>query len=112
MIEHIDENTSDGFHTFKELYEHRIVLFASLCLSWRALAWKSKLHSDGSSFEGWFVAGMNLPTGQITYHIPEIEWDDMFKEIKELERAPKWDGHTPNDVLTRLRLMAKTSDTP
>ena len=91
---------SDGYHTFNELYEHRHVLFANLCAVVDH-AWKSKLHSDGTAFEGWFIAGINKTPGhQITYHIPMKHWDLFKTEV--LERAPEWDGHTAADVLERL----------
>ena len=32
--------------------------------------------------------------------IIEPYWD-MFK-VKELEKAPKWDGHTPTDAINRI----------
>lgn len=50
---------SDGYHTFRELYEHRMTLFQALCnviahrnqqsdyrVSESQTVWKSKLHSD------------------------------------------------------------------
>ena len=93
---------SDGFHTIQELYDHRIKLFMAFLKDHEELAWKSKIHSDGSSYEGWFIAGLSLPgiEKQITYHIPEDYWTEC--PGKELEKAPEWDGHTPNDVLSRL----------
>src|SRR5882672_12208140 len=99
-IEGSNLTVSDGYHTFEELYEHRLILFACLCNQNIELAWKSRFHNDGSSYNGWFIAGMSLPTGQITYHIPERLWD-LYK-IKELINAPKFDGHNSNDVLGRL----------
>lgn len=98
-------NISDGYHTFDELYEHRIVLFAALLNRLpKRKAWKSRKHDDGSSYEGWFIAGYGIKEGeQITYHIPDSHWD-LFK-VEEKERAPVWDLHTPNDVLDRLRLL-------
>jgi hypothetical protein len=104
----ITGNTSDGYHTFDELYEHRAALFACLCLAYPLLSWKSKLHSDGTSLEGWFIAGMYLPSGEITYHIQLAEWDLLFKNVQILSKAPLWDGHTPADVVLRLRKMAET----
>lgn len=93
---------SDGFHTFDELYEHRHTLFMVLYNQNLDIAWKSKLHPDGTMFEGdWFIAGLNLPNGAITYHIPMRLWDSF--DGQELERAPEWDGHTAEDVLKRLR---------
>ena len=92
---------SDGYHTFDELYRHRTTLFAIVCLDHRMRSWKSKLHSDGTMFDDWFIVGMDLPNGQVTYHIPLDQWS-LF-DLDALDRAPEWDGHTPNDVLTRLR---------
>jgi len=102
---------SDGYHTFDELYEHRIVLFIALCKQ-RAEhncnrgkfhnVWRSKLHSDGTMFDDWFVMGIGKEKGeQMTYHLPITKWEDTnFAET--LEKAPEWDGHTPEDVLNRI----------
>jgi hypothetical protein len=111
---------SDGYHTFGELYEHRITLFIALCKELhrereRATreggmvryikTWRSKLHSDKTSFEGWFVLGIGKDAGdQITYHLPMSKWDETsFAET--LECAPEFDGHTSNDVLERLKSL-------
>lgn len=91
---------SDGFHTFNELYRHRLALFAMLANSWRDSAWKSEKHDDGSMYDDWFIAGIETPCGPITYHAPLSAWD-MF-QVKELGSAPQWDGHTPDDVVKRL----------
>jgi len=102
---------SDVFHSFGELYEHRITLFITLCRIGysigRATIWRSKKHSDGElAFGGtWFVLGIGKEKGkQITYHLPIEKWDETdFAET--LEKAPEWDGHTPQDVLDRLKLL-------
>lgn len=94
---------SDGYHTFNELYEHRFALFMALMKSHPRLSWMSLLHDDGSSFEGWFVAGMHLPSGDITYHLPKYKWDYLKTiGILVLKNAPKWDGHSSTDVIHRL----------
>jgi len=91
---------SDGYHTFNELYEHRHVLFAALVADIDD-SWKSKKHHDGTMFDGgWFIAGIELHTGTITYHIPLRLWDLFL--CKELEFAPEWDGHTSDDVIKRI----------
>lgn len=97
---------SDGYHTFDELYDHRCLLF----LSWQALvnvhtqpysgAFKSRKHHDGSSFDGWFIAGLTVRDGQISYHIPDKYWD--LCRAPERETAPEWDGHASADVIERL----------
>lgn len=98
---------SDGYHTFDELYEHRIELY--LCLTnlifktpGAPLIWKSRKHSDGTTFAGWFVLGIGSNPGeQITYHLPEKYWSQL-QWAREMATAPEWDGHGPQDVLTRL----------
>lgn len=104
----VDTNLiSDGYHTFGELYEHRIDLYVTLCrvLSWEHnnLVWKTKVHSDGSVWDGWFLLGINKVMGnQLTYHLPMSKWEECaFAET--LEKAPNFDGHTSQDVLSRLK---------
>lgn len=101
-------DVSDGFHTFNELYDHRILLFAVLCAlkPQGVTAWRSKIHADGTMFDGWFIAGMVLSTGDITYHIPLADWH-QFATCLTLEHAPEWDGHTPGDVEERLSHWVK-----
>lgn len=120
---------SDGYHTFSELYEHRIALYLALCKkinaedelnksmrafkegfafdrnSWIREVWRSKLHSDGTSFDGWFVLGVNKEEGkQITYHLPLVKWEETnFAET--LDKAPEFDGHTAHDVLERFKKL-------
>jgi hypothetical protein len=100
----IDGNTSDGYHTFNELYEHRTVLFAALVNTSDLYihAWKSKRHHDNTPmYDGYFIVGVHLPNvGQITYHV-ELKYWDLFK-VDECVIPPKWDGHTPSDVVDRL----------
>jgi hypothetical protein len=101
--------TSDGYHTFNELYDHRITLFLALCnalyAATDAFVWRSKLHSDGSAIDGWFVMGLGRAHGdQITYHLPLSRWDEATF-ARELPRAPEFDGHTSADVLRRLRRL-------
>lgn len=90
---------SDGYHTYNELYDHRMVLFSIICNQNTNISWKSKLHEDGTMFEDYFIVGVNTPDGQFTYHYHIDHWN-KFK-VTELKRAPHYDGHTPNDI-TRL----------
>ena len=113
---------SDGYHTMEELYEHRHRLFIALMkiydnyitpLDCKVRCWKSKIHEDGTMFEGWFIAGMIVeqvpsfmvqsegrPPYQISYHLPLRYWH--LVNVTERVRAPEWDGHTSKDVLERL----------
>ena len=106
----INGQTSDGYHTFDELYDHRIALFIALCrhVNWHrpGYVWRSKRHSDGSSIDGWFLLGTGkMPGDQITYHLPLSRWDECADFADELTRAPDFDGHTSADVLVRIKAV-------
>lgn len=93
---------SDGYHTFEELYSHRNELFVLILSFVKDSAWKSKYDSDGTHFDGWFVAGIFKDSGeQITYHLPIRYWHKL-SFITTLDKAPTFDGHTSDDVLNRL----------
>lgn len=119
-----DVEISDGYHTFDELYDHRITLYIALCKriqdfiyspgeryvyhgkdSLGKKVWRSKIHFDGSNYKGWFVLGINRNKDeQITYHVPLKRWKETnFAET--LNKAPKFDGHTSRDVLERIKLL-------
>lgn len=100
----INGETSDGYHTFNELYHHRAVLFSVVVAANSGRAWKSKLHHDGTMYEGMFIVGVDTPQGQATYHYDVEPYWDMFW-CRELERAPEWDGHTPDDAIERIGLL-------
>lgn len=100
MSENIGE-FSDGYHTFNELYHHRAVLFSVICNMFPEKSWKSKLHDTGDMYEGMFIVGIETEQGQATYHYDIEPYWDMFK-VKELEKAPKYDGHTPSDAIKRI----------
>lgn len=96
---------SDGYHTFNELYHHRAILFSVICNMMPDKAWKSKLHDNGDMFDNMFIVGIETPDGQATYHYDINPYWDMFN-VKELERAPKWDGHTAQDAIERISKLA------
>lgn len=107
----IDKNKiSDGYHTFGELYEHRIELFIMMCImykrtSYKYQIWKSQLHSDGSKYDGWFILGIgDHPGKQISYHLPMSKWGECYF-ADTLSKAPEFDGHTSADVLKRLKSL-------
>lgn len=43
-------STSDGYHTFDELYHHRAVLFSVVVAMFRGCSWKSLHHHDGTMY--------------------------------------------------------------
>jgi hypothetical protein len=96
---------SDGFHTTDELYHHRAMLFAVICNQNEHLAWKSKLHHDGTMYENYFIAGIDTPDGQFTYHQKMIYWD-LFK-IPAIAHSPELDGHISKDVNRLMSLKVR-----
>lgn len=103
-VRKIDGNTSDGYHTFNELYHHRALLFSVVVSQFKDIAWKSKQHHDGTMFDGMFIVGVNTLQGQATYHYDIEPYWDMF-DCKEVERAPEWDGHTSEQAIERIATL-------
>jgi hypothetical protein len=94
---------SDGYHTFDELYHHRMMLFAVICNTYKSRAWKSWKHHDGTMYEDYFIVGVETPDGSYTYHYHRDNWN-IFR-VKELKLAPKWDGHKPEDIGRLMSLL-------
>lgn len=111
--ESINENTSDGYHSFKELYEFRklynALAFNELSKNKDYKVHKSKRHFDGEECfgGGWFIVIAYLPTGQISNHYELKDWD-LFK-CEEKENADEWDGHTTQDVVNRITKSLQTN---
>ena len=105
----ITGDTSDGYHTFNELYHHRAVLFSVVCNERPDIAWKSKRHHDGTMYNGMFIVGINTPEGQATYHYDIDPYWELF-HVKELEYAPEWDGHTPDEAIRRIGTLTPPNE--
>lgn len=100
------KNISDGYHTFGQLYHDRAILFAVICNTFKDKAWKSKQHDDGTMFDDMFIVGVETPQGQYTYHYHIEPYWDMYN-VKEIEYAPMWDGHTHEDVNRLFGLLGE-----
>lgn len=101
----VDGSTSDGHHTFDELYHHRAVLFSAVCYAYKDKAWRSKKHHDGTMFgDDWFIVGVETPAGQYSYHYRISKCWCLFNFCQTDDFAPEWDGHQPNDVDRLLSL--------
>lgn len=65
---------------------------------------KSEYHSDGEACFGgwWFIVQADLPgIGQISNYYKFKDWE-LF-DCQKVEKADEWDGHTPQDVIVRIR---------
>nr|DAF21930.1 MAG TPA: zinc-ribbon domain protein [Caudoviricetes sp.] len=102
----ISGDTSDGYHTFNELYDHRAKLFSVIVRNYPELCWKAKKHHDGTMYDGMFIVGINTAEGQASYHYDIDPYWPMF-DCQELDRAPEWDGHTPQQAIDRIANLGK-----
>ena len=96
---------SDGYHTFGELYRYRTVLHAIACQHWLDRGYsviRSKRHSDGEPCfgGGWFIVQATLPEGLVSNHY-EMKYWALF-QVPTIEKAFKWDGHTPEQACDRM----------
>lgn len=109
-------STSDGFHTFDELYEFRMLYHAAFVNVLEAsrtigvgggATVKSLKHSDGEFCfgGGWFIVVTELPHGQISNHYESKHWD-LFR-VPAVDIPPAFDDHTSEDVIERLRMFAE-----
>lgn len=106
-VESVGDQVSDGYHTFNELYRFRLLYNAALFNEWASKGCyevhKSKRHHNGEECfgGGWFIVVAMLPGGQISNHYEIKDWE-KFK-VEEVEKALfEFDGHTPEDVCSRI----------
>ena len=119
-IEITPNGISDGYHTFDELYQYRLMYNAGLVnmITYtksryhdfhnpldKITVYKSKKHNDGQNcFDGnWFIVVIETPWGQISNHYELKDWDKF--NCKIIRKAHKYDGHTPQDCLERLNKL-------
>jgi len=97
---------TDGYHSFEELYDHRIALFLALCgaLDNADVIWKEE-----PDFGDWVCVYLELETGQISYHLPG-KYRSILESrgyLKAESSEQLWDGHTSAKVVERLLEFAK-----
>lgn len=115
------QTISDGYHTFEELYEMRMLLNAHLFNEWKAsgkyTVFKSIYHSHNGEVVpcfggGWFLVVAKFPTigKQISFHYETKYWE-LFKIpavfFVEFDDHYKYDGHTSKDVAEILTELLK-----
>lgn len=85
-------------------YAHRNALALALIEALREqyTCWKTRNHhhADNPIYADFFLVGIELPQGLVTYHVPNELWNDC--RAVERQEAPPFDGHTPEDVVVRL----------
>lgn len=114
MIQEMDpserDQVSDGWHSFADLYRHRLALTAAIASAAATMgdSWRSKLHhpDDRPISPLNFIVGIQFPTGLITYHYRLAHWDD-FASVPEIPHAPAWDGVGPDETVDILLRAAR-----
>lgn len=108
--EPIGDDTSDGYHTFGQLYYQRMMLWACIVNANPGIAWKTRLHEDGGFCfgGGWFLVAIDTPAGQYGYHYEDTPENWALFRCEEIPRAKPWDGYTEADV-TRLASLAEAT---
>jgi len=102
------KHISDKYHTHEELYEFRKMYNAALFNEW-AKNKKFNVHKSTHHYDneecfggGWFIVSAKLPKGIISNHYKMKDWD-LFKVPIVNKAIFKFDGHTGEDVLERLK---------
>ena len=99
---------SDGYHTIEDYKDMRNYWFIATLNSNPDISWKSKKHFDEENdpmFNGDFIAGINTPKGIAPQHLKMKYWELL--NVKEIDRAPSYDGYTEEDVKERILSINK-----
>lgn len=97
-FEIINNDISDGYHTFNELYEHRCLLFI---LAVKGLSEKAYVRLD--HYQGWDCVYQILNGKQISYHLPAKYRDYYMSECEVVGEEFVWDGHSSLDTIDRIK---------
>lgn len=100
---------SEESYTLNELYHQRAVLTSLFVNENPNICWKSLRHhkADTPIYDGMFVVGIETPFGIATFHYSVDKYWDLFC-VQELPCAPKWDGHSPEESIERLKLFSES----
>jgi hypothetical protein len=103
----VDGDISDGYHTFDELYEHRVLLFL-VCV--KSGAFKASLVCE-DHYPGWDVITSHTSGAynQISYHVP-IKYRPIYESLTRVskkEQEESFDGHDSKLVAHRIEMMLR-----
>lgn len=87
-----------------DVYEDRNVLVL-LCAKLAAMAGLPVGVRSDAQAPGWPVVFIELPSGQVSWHIPA----DAAKRLKLDTHSKEWDGHTTQEKRDRCRTFLKKS---
>ena len=91
----------------RPIFQRSFHMFSLICNVFKNTSWKSLLHDDGTMYNDYFIVGITTPKGNFTYHYHVKHWE-LF-DVNILDKAPKWDGHTSEDIEERLGSLKHVS---
>jgi len=88
---------SDGYHTFNQLYQARVMLFLALMMSRKDLisGWSFK-GADGSGDGEWCIGWIETPDGDLRYHFHKKHLTGGLMGL-EKPTATRWNGSDENE---------------
>lgn len=96
---------SDGYHTFNELYDHRVGLFLLVMSLIKKHNKNIRVWYANSEEADWYIAGIDFENGKktVSYHIPANTKKYLEKINAEyLSELPPFDGCDSNCNLKRI----------
>lgn len=97
-----NDNISDGFHTFQDLYDFQHILFINLMTQYRKYAWKS-LAVTNMQREDFFWGCIDIPNvGTVAVRIPVEYWDKIAADISTIQYGVKYSDCINKEVLMKL----------
>lgn len=93
-----------------DVYTERNRAVALACELAHRLGYHTEVyHGDIGEEPEWVVVFIDLPTGQVSWHIPAQEYIDLFPAIvANLNNS--WDGHSTDDKNSRIQRFTQRSD--
>lgn len=98
MIEHNSSAEQIWVDKINEVYTER-----NMCISLIVrLAMAKGLKTGVRPNQDWPIVFVELPAGQVSWHIPEAEFHKYFPSMNEYDG--EWDGHTTEEKYRRVTL--------
>ena len=99
---------SDGYHTFTDLYNHRIGLFLLVISLLKKSNKEIKIWYADSEEINWYIVGIDFEDDKkiISYHVPNNVKEYLDKmNVEYLDKLPPFDGCDSNCNLKRIYEM-------
>lgn len=86
-----------------DLYRERAACVGALIKAAESKGWVCCWWIDPEEGLDWPIVCIELPTGQVTWHLAKMDFDQLGLERLEKVDARRWDGHPTSEKYRRLR---------